>query len=68
MNLWQASHAEAPTANISTITWFDYNAPDNIPAAIHDSYAHDGALRCAASSTATRWPTRAPPAATPTPR
>ncbi|CAG6398574.1 alpha/beta hydrolase family protein [Streptomyces cocklensis] len=43
VNLWQASHQTDPSAKVSTITWFDYNAPDNIPAATRDSYAHDGA-------------------------
>ncbi|CAG6391858.1 alpha/beta hydrolase family protein [Streptomyces cocklensis] len=43
VSLWQASSETDPNAKISTITWFDYNAPNNIPAAIHDSYAHDGA-------------------------
>ena len=27
---------------MSTITWFDYDAPDDIPAATHDSYAAKG--------------------------
>lgn len=43
VSLWQASHQMDPTARVSTITWFDYNAPDNIPAATSDSYAHSGA-------------------------
>ncbi|WP_333766568.1 alpha/beta hydrolase [Streptomyces sp. IBSBF 2435] len=43
VNLWQASHQLDPNAKISTITWLDYNAPDTIPQATQDSYAHDGA-------------------------
>ncbi|WP_186776852.1 alpha/beta hydrolase [Streptomyces salinarius] len=49
--LWGVSHAQAPGENISTITWFDYDAPrsayptdkgDVIPEAISDSYAEKG--------------------------
>ncbi|MET9826264.1 MULTISPECIES: alpha/beta hydrolase [Streptomyces] len=49
--LWAASTAQAPGQNISTITWFDYDAPrsaypgdkgDAIPEAISDSYAEKG--------------------------
>ncbi|SHM12765.1 alpha/beta hydrolase [Actinacidiphila paucisporea] len=45
VNLWQASRQLDPTGTVSTITWFDYNAPDDIPAATGDSYAHSGAPR-----------------------
>lgn len=43
VNLWQASNQEDSGAKISTVTWFDYNAPDDIPAATDDRYAHAGA-------------------------
>lgn len=41
--LWKASSAEAPGEQISTITWFDYNAPNNIPQATLDKYSEQGA-------------------------
>ncbi|MGW7262900.1 alpha/beta hydrolase [Streptomyces sp. NPDC054842] len=46
--LWSSSTALAPGQSVSTITWFDYDAPrsaypgdkgDAIPEAMHDSYA-----------------------------
>ncbi|MEV5199756.1 alpha/beta hydrolase [Streptomyces sp. NPDC053720] len=46
--LWSSSTALVPGQNVSTITWFDYDAPrsaypgdkgDAIPEAMHDSYA-----------------------------
>ncbi|GHF26748.1 hypothetical protein GCM10010218_04580 [Streptomyces mashuensis] len=41
--LWQASHRLAPDAKISTISWFDYDAPDHIfPEATWDEYAAKG--------------------------
>lgn len=41
--LWQTSHHTDPAAKISTITWLDYDAPNDIPHATGDSYAHKGA-------------------------
>ncbi|MDQ8707883.1 alpha/beta hydrolase [Streptomyces sp. LHD-70] len=50
--LWQVSHAFAPGQDVSTITWFDYDAPrsaypfdkgDLDPEARHDEYAAAGA-------------------------
>ncbi|MFF1417405.1 alpha/beta hydrolase [Streptomyces sp. NPDC058280] len=38
-NLWKTSSSLAPGDEVSTITWFDYDAPDNIPEATHDKYA-----------------------------
>ncbi|MFE7265825.1 alpha/beta hydrolase [Streptomyces sp. NPDC057592] len=49
--LWATSDKLAPGQNVSTITWFDYDAPrsayptdkgDAIPQAMHDSYAEKG--------------------------
>ncbi|MGY0024003.1 alpha/beta hydrolase [Streptomyces sp. YJ-C3] len=49
--LWSTSSAMAPGQDVSTITWFDYDAPrsaypgdkgDAIPQAIHDQYAEKG--------------------------
>lgn len=41
--LWAQSNRLAPSQSISTITWFDYNAPDNItPQATRGSYAEEG--------------------------
>ncbi|KIF68516.1 hypothetical protein HY68_07505 [Streptomyces sp. AcH 505] len=41
-SLWRQSSVLAPGESISTITWFDYNAPDGIQAATHDTYAETG--------------------------
>jgi hypothetical protein len=41
--LWQTSHHAASAANISTITWLDYDAPNAFVDARSDSYAHRGA-------------------------
>ncbi|NUS11195.1 MAG: hypothetical protein HOY69_07275 [Streptomyces sp.] len=43
VNLWRASRPLVPSGKVSTITWLDYDTPDDIPAATHDSYAHRGA-------------------------
>lgn len=44
VNLWQASAQQAPGAKVSTISWFNYNAPNNIYwQAPQDQYAHAGA-------------------------
>jgi hypothetical protein len=49
--LWSSSTALAPGQSVSTITWFDYDAPrsaypgdkgDAIPEAMHDEYAERG--------------------------
>ncbi|MFI6701747.1 alpha/beta hydrolase [Streptomyces sp. NPDC050509] len=41
--LWTESDKLSPEKEISTITWFDYNAPDNIvPEATRGSYADEG--------------------------
>ncbi|MEU8955835.1 alpha/beta hydrolase [Streptomyces sp. NPDC048518] len=49
--MWATSDKLAPGQNVSTITWFDYDAPrsaypgdkgDVIPEAMHDSYAERG--------------------------
>ncbi|MEU9982286.1 alpha/beta hydrolase [Streptomyces sp. NPDC050856] len=41
--LWSAAKAQDPGAAFSTITWFDYNAPNQIPNATRNHYAEDGA-------------------------
>ncbi|MFJ2114786.1 MULTISPECIES: alpha/beta hydrolase [unclassified Streptomyces] len=50
-NLWKESHVQAPDQKISTITWFDYDAPrsayptdkgDLVPEASNDKYAAEG--------------------------
>ncbi|MFF8608966.1 alpha/beta hydrolase [Streptomyces sp. NPDC015346] len=41
--LWSTSHALDPEAKFSTITWFDYNAPNDIPAATLNKYGEEGA-------------------------
>ncbi|MEV6395025.1 alpha/beta hydrolase [Streptomyces sp. NPDC051907] len=41
--LWDRSHRLNPGADISTITWFDYNAPNNIPAAYFNQFYEGGA-------------------------
>ncbi|MFD5453115.1 alpha/beta hydrolase [Streptomyces sp. NPDC127100] len=44
--LWTESSALSPGQNISTITWLDYNAPDNIvPQATSGKYAEEGGPR-----------------------
>ncbi|BDH09229.1 alpha/beta hydrolase [Streptomyces hygroscopicus] len=43
--LWEQSHRLAPDKSVSTITWFDYDAPDEIPDATSDEYAAKGASR-----------------------
>ena len=41
--LWAQSNRLAPGQNVSTITWFDYNAPDSIaPQATRGVYAEEG--------------------------
>ncbi|MDJ0380711.1 alpha/beta hydrolase [Streptomyces sp. G-G2] len=40
--LWDASNSAAPGEKISTITWFDYNAPNDIPQATAGGYAEQG--------------------------
>ncbi|MFI9724595.1 alpha/beta hydrolase [Streptomyces sp. NPDC052396] len=40
--LWRQSHRLDPDAKISTITWFNYDAPDDIPHAIRPGYAEEG--------------------------
>lgn len=37
--LWRQSHKLSPHDNISAITWMNYDAPDDIPAATKDKYA-----------------------------
>ncbi|MFJ7208509.1 alpha/beta hydrolase [Streptomyces sp. NPDC098789] len=39
--LWDSSNSMAPGKKISTITWFDYNAPNDIPHATDGRYAQD---------------------------
>ncbi|MDJ1133388.1 alpha/beta hydrolase [Streptomyces iconiensis] len=46
--LWAASHKAEPNASVSTITWFDYDAPDDIPQYVPNTgntgqWAEDGA-------------------------
>lgn len=44
--LWGASDAMLPGANVSTITWLDYNAPDSVvPEATRGTYADEGGPR-----------------------
>ncbi|MEV0410391.1 alpha/beta hydrolase [Streptomyces sp. NPDC050448] len=40
--LWDESNRTKPDAKISTITWFDYNAPNDIPQAVAPTYAAEG--------------------------
>ncbi|MFF8789990.1 alpha/beta hydrolase [Streptomyces sp. NPDC015125] len=42
--LWKQSHQITPGEEISTITWLDYDAPNNLAQATVDEYAHRGAL------------------------
>ncbi|MCL7491967.1 alpha/beta hydrolase family protein [Streptomyces sp. MCA2] len=45
-NLWKQSSRFAPGQNVSTITWLDYDAPDNVLyEATLDTYAERGAPR-----------------------
>ncbi|MEU7015459.1 alpha/beta hydrolase [Streptomyces sp. NPDC046385] len=41
--LYKSAHRYDPSASISTITWFDYNAPNDIPAATRNHYGDAGA-------------------------
>jgi hypothetical protein len=41
--LWETSHGMDGNAKISTITWFDYNAPNQIPNATRNHYFEEGA-------------------------
>ncbi|WP_030891756.1 alpha/beta hydrolase [Streptomyces sp. NRRL F-5053] len=46
--LWAASHKAEPNQSVSTITWFDYDAPDDIPQYLPNTgntghWAEDGA-------------------------
>ncbi|MFJ8668024.1 alpha/beta hydrolase [Streptomyces sp. NPDC093600] len=42
-NLWMETQAQAPGSNVSTITWFGYEAPQSIaPDAMQKSWAHNG--------------------------
>jgi len=42
--LWKQSHALSPHQKVSTITWFDYNAPDDVTTeSTKPGYAQDGA-------------------------
>ncbi|WP_324616554.1 alpha/beta hydrolase [Streptomyces sp. TN58] len=50
--LWREAHAMVPGQTVSTITWFDYDAPrsakpgdsgDVVPEAVHDKYAQKAA-------------------------
>ncbi|WP_330298376.1 alpha/beta hydrolase [Streptomyces sp. NBC_00503] len=41
--LWRETSLRTPGQSVSTITWFDYDAPDTIPQATHDQYAEKGA-------------------------
>ncbi|CAL9420250.1 alpha/beta hydrolase [Streptomyces sp. enrichment culture] len=43
--LWTESTRLAPGQKVSTITWFDYNAPDHIPQATRHQYADEGGPR-----------------------
>ncbi|MFG2098170.1 alpha/beta hydrolase [Streptomyces sp. NPDC048612] len=43
--LWEQSHRLAPGKDISTITWFDYDAPDDLSEATSDGYAAKGSPR-----------------------
>lgn len=44
--LWDESNAMSPGKQVSTITWLDYNAPDNIPTeATQGKYADEGGPR-----------------------
>ncbi|MGC5343183.1 alpha/beta hydrolase [Streptomyces sp. DT171] len=41
--LWAESHRMAPSKEIATITWLDYNAPDSVlPEATRGQYAEEG--------------------------
>ncbi|WP_078496306.1 MULTISPECIES: alpha/beta hydrolase [Streptomyces] len=40
--LWGQAQAEAPDQSVSTIVWFDYDAPNTIPDAVRAGYATDG--------------------------
>ncbi|WP_404956883.1 alpha/beta hydrolase [Streptomyces sp. 147326] len=40
--LWRETSLRTPGQSVSTITWFDYDAPDTIPQAIYDKYAENG--------------------------
>ncbi|WP_406251436.1 alpha/beta hydrolase [Streptomyces cyaneofuscatus] len=39
--LWRQSHVVAPDQSVSTIVWFDYDAPNTIPDAVKAGYATD---------------------------
>ena len=41
--MWTATNQVAPNQKVSTITWFDYNAPDNIPEAMFNRYGEKAA-------------------------
>ncbi|MEU6976029.1 alpha/beta hydrolase [Streptomyces sp. NPDC046371] len=41
--LYKSAHRYDANASISTITWFDYNAPNDIPAATRNHYGDAGA-------------------------
>ncbi|MCQ8194600.1 alpha/beta hydrolase [Streptomyces rugosispiralis] len=43
VTLWRESQALSPGDKISTITWFDYDAPNQIPNATSDKYAEKAA-------------------------
>ncbi|WP_019546965.1 alpha/beta hydrolase [Streptomyces sulphureus] len=43
--LWRNSARLAPGESVSTITWFDYDAPDSIPQATQSGWAEDGGPR-----------------------
>jgi hypothetical protein len=43
--VWRESQALAPGQSVSTVTWFDYDAPDGIPEAVSGSRAGDAGPR-----------------------
>lgn len=40
--LWRHSSTAAPGESVSTVMWFDYDAPDSIPQATESGWAKDG--------------------------
>lgn len=40
--LWRHSSTQAPGESVSTVMWFDYDAPDSIPQATESGFAKDG--------------------------